>query len=260
MIDASFQKLKNTDMHALIVFCHPEPESFNAELKHVAINVLEQCGYSVAVSDLYGEDFNPVEQQSFYAKRRFPEYFSALAEQRYAFETNNLHSDVKREIARLEKADLVVFQFPIWWHSIPAMMKGWMDRVFVNGGLYTSSMRYDRGYFRGKKAVCSATTGAPPESFEPGGRGGEIQQILWSTHYSLYYMGFDVLPPQIAYGVQGHGYSYASEDAFFHQMTRAKTNLETRLPAISDEEPLSFRGWDEWDEMGRLTINHAMQN
>ena len=116
--------------------------------------------------------------------------FSPLGEQRHAFETSSLPQDVQREIARLERADLVVFQFPIWWHGPPAILKGWIDRVFVSGGLYTSAMRYDRGYFRGRKAVCSVTTGAPEFAFGPGSRGGDIERILWSTHYSLHYMGF----------------------------------------------------------------------
>lgn len=59
----------------------------------------------------------------------------------------------------VEWAELVVFQFPLWWHAQPAMLKSWFDRVFVSGGLYTSKMRYNRGYFSGKWAICSVTTG-----------------------------------------------------------------------------------------------------
>ena len=245
-------------MHVLIVHCHPEPISFNSSLTQMCADVFRSRGDSVDISDLYGQGFDPVEKADHYSDRNNAEQFSALSEQRHAYRSGNLPEDVKREIARLEKADLVILQFPIWWHSIPAMLKGWMDLVFISGGLYSSKMRYDRGYFRGQKVVCSTTTGAPAVSFEPGGRGGEIQQILWSAHYSLYYMGFDVLNPHVAHGVQGHGFSYTSDKQFAKQMKQMKQMKQiqydwvARLESIVLEDPLRFPGWDDWDEMGRL--------
>ena len=238
-------------MHALIVHCHPEPASFNAALTEVAEATLRQQGFSVEISDLYRQDFDPCERPDHYGSRENRGIFSPLGEQRHAFGTNTLPRDVQREIARLERADLVVFQFPIWWHSQPAMLKGWFDRVFVNGGLYTSSMRYDRGYFRGRKAVCSVTTGAPEVAFGPGSRGGDVDQILWSIHYSLHYMGFHVLPPFVAFGIQGHGYSYAREDDNYRQMKLHQEKWKERLNALDRDTPLAFQSWDDWDDDGR---------
>ena len=242
-------------MHALIVHCHPEPHSFNAALKDLAGRALRRLGYGVEVSDLYGARFDPVEKPNHYQNREDPNYFSALAEQRHASKTASLPADVQHEIARLERADLVVFQFPLWWHSQPAMLKGWFDRVFVNGGLYTSTMRYDRGYFRGKRAICSVTTGAPSAVMGPGSRGGEIEQILWPIQYSLYYMGFAVLPPFLAFGVQGHGYAYQEEGRVKQQLESYKVEWEQRLENLNQVEPLSFPGWDDWDESGRQKSN-----
>ncbi len=239
-------------MHVLFVHCHPEPTSFNAALTKAGVNACRSEGNTVTVSDLYVQGFDPVEKAEHYRNRENAETFSPLGEQRHAYNTQSLPDDVKQEITRLERADLVVFQFPIWWHSTPAMIKGWMDRVFISGGLYTSKMRYDRGYFRGKRAICSVTTGAPIVSFDPGGRGGEINQILWSTHYSLYYMGFDVLPPFVSYGVQGHGFSYADDTDFNQQMERTKSDWIERLTNINNDKPMVFPGWDDWDELGRL--------
>lgn len=239
-------------MQAHIVHCHPEPASFNTALTRAAKDVFETRGDQIDISDLYTEGFDPVEKAVHYRCRQDPNAFSALAEQRHAFETGTLPGEIQREIARLERAELLILQFPIWWHPIPAMLKGWMDRVFLSGGLYTSKMRYDRGYFRGRRAICSATTGAPASSFEPGGRGGEVNQILWSTHYSLHYMGFDVLPPFVAFGVQGHGFSYVEEDDFARQMSQTITEWRRRLERIDSDAPLSFPGWEDWDEAGRL--------
>ncbi|MCM3320563.1 NAD(P)H-dependent oxidoreductase, partial [Staphylococcus warneri] len=152
-------------------------------------------GHDVEVSDLYADGFDPVEAPRHYPCRANADVFSALVEQRHASTHATLPADVRREIARLEQADLVVFQFPVWWHAAPAMLKGWFDRVFVNGGLYTGSRRYDRGHFRGRRAICSVTTGAPAATFGPGGRSGDIGLLLWPIHYSLHYMGYDVLSP-----------------------------------------------------------------
>ena len=142
------------------------------------------------------------------------------------------------------------------------MLKGWMDRVFVSGGLYTSKMRYDRGYFRGKRALCSITSGAPAEAFVSGGRGGELSEILWSSQFSLYYMGFDVLPPHASYGVAGHGYSYVSDADFKRQFATLEENWLGRLSDIDRDKPIVYPGWDDWDELGqpRPTITNTPQN
>ncbi len=239
-------------MQALIVHCHPEPRSFNAALKDVAVETLKRLGHSVEVSDLYAEGFDPVEGPAHYADRADPEVFSALAEQRHGSKVDALPADVHREIERLERSELVVFQFPIWWHAQPAMLKGWLDRVFVNGGLYTSRKRYDRGHFLGRRAVCSVTTGAPSVSFCHNGRGGDIHLLLWPMHYSLYYMGYAVLPPFLAFGVQGHGFAYEEEQTFRDQLETYKSDWAARLERLETDTPISFPGWDDWDELGVL--------
>ena len=244
-------------MHVLIVHCHPEPASFNASLTEVAGTTLREQGFSVDISDLYREMFDPCERPEHYPNRRNGAAFSPLGEQRHAFETSSLPEDVQREIARLEGADLVVFQFPVWWHGPPAILKGWFDRVLVNGGLYTSAMRYDRGYFRGTKAVCSVTTGAPEIAFGPGSRGGEIDRILWSTHYSLHYMGFDVLPPFVAFGIQGYGYAYFDEGTSKRRLIRYRETWKERLKRLDGDMPLGFPGWEDWDEDGRAKAVRA---
>nr|WP_199678723.1 NAD(P)H-dependent oxidoreductase [Salinisphaera sp. LB1] len=192
-------------MPTLIVHAHPEARSFNAALTATARNTLEARGHTVEISDLYAEGFDPVEGPRHYAERADSERFAPLTEQRHASERGQLPADVAREIDRLERADLVILQFPLWWHAQPAIVKGWFDRVFVYGGLYTGSRRYDAGHFRGKRAMLSVTTGGPRRSFLPYGRGGPIERLLWPINYSLYYMGFDVLAPQLTHGVQGAG-------------------------------------------------------
>lgn len=243
-------------MHALIVFCHPEPNSFNGALKDVAVETLQHQGYSVEVSDLYTEGFDPLERPSHYVERAEPETFLPLTEQRHAYEGDTLPADVRREVERLERADLVVLQFPLWWHAQPAMLKGWFDRVFVYGGLYSGRMRYDHGRFPEKKVMLSVTTGAPAPTFTRHGRSGHIVALLWPIHYSLYYLGVSVLPPQVTYGVQGGGLSYQDEAAFRERLEAEKANWARRLERLDDEAPIPFAGWDDWDEQGVLKAGH----
>ncbi|MFC4352584.1 NAD(P)H-dependent oxidoreductase [Fodinicurvata halophila] len=237
---------------ALVVFTHPEPHSFNGTLKDKAVDTLTERGYRVEVSDLYGEGFDPAEGPAHYGERADRQVFAPLAEQRRASAHGTLAPEVQREINRLERADLVVFQFPLWWHAQPAILKGWMDRVFVNGGLYTSSMRYNRGYFRGRRALVSVTTGGPTETFAHNGRGGDIELLLWPLHYSLHYMGFTVLPAFRAHGIQGSGYAYRDATGFQAHLQFLQAAWSERLRHLDEDRPLRFADWEDWDESGRL--------
>ncbi|QFT98726.1 Glutathione-regulated potassium-efflux system ancillary protein KefF [Roseovarius sp. THAF8] len=237
-------------MHTHIVHAHPEPTSYNGALTDTAQQALARSGGTVSISDLCAEGFDPVERAAHYTDRADADAFAALNEQRNAWKTGTVPGDVATEIGRLESADLLILQFPLWWHGPPAVLKGWMDRVFMSGGLYTSRMRYDAGYFRDKRAMVSVTTGAPEQAFGPDSRGGDFDVMLWPVQYSLHYMGFTVLPPFISYGVQGHGYSYEGRDSL---EARLRDNLDAwgkRLSNLDSDTPLHFPGWDDWDEGG----------
>ncbi len=238
-------------MHLLIVHCHPETKAFNRALTDEAVEAARSIGATVEVSDLYGAGFDPVERAQHYPHRQDADCFAPLGEQKHAAELGVLPADVRREIERLERADLVILQFPIWWHGPPAMLKGWFDRVFVNGSLYTGRMRYDAGYFRGRRAVCSLTTGAPGQAFGPLARAGDLEAMLYPVQYSLYYMGFSVLAPHVVHGVQGHGYSYQDAGDFRRHLDQAREDWRARVRSLSNETPLSFPGWDNWDDQGR---------
>ncbi|WP_070988565.1 NAD(P)H-dependent oxidoreductase [Halofilum ochraceum] len=238
-------------MHWLIVHSHPEPDSFNGALTATARRALEGRGDSIEVSDLYGEGFDPVEGPAHYAERADSDYFAALGEQRHAWKAGALAPEVTREIARLQRAEGLILQFPLWWHGPPAILKGWMDRVFISGGLYTSRMRYDNGYFRGRTALCAVTTGAPAETLGPGSRGGDPDTMLWPVEYSLHYMGFRVLTPFIAPGVQGHGYSYQDAESADGLLQRHLARWHERLVNLHTDAPRAFPGWEDWDESGR---------
>ena len=243
-------------MHVLIVYAHPERRSFNGALTDVTIDTLTGAGHGVEVADLYAEGFDPIERPAHYPDRADPAVFAPLTEQRHAWESDALPSGIRSEIERLERADLVIFQYPLWWHAQPAILKGWIDRVFVYGGLYTGSLRYDYGYFRGRRALCSVTTGAPRAAFSRYGRNGHMEHLMLGMHYSLYYVGYDVLAPFVAYGIQGGGLVYQEEQRFRKQLDHYLEDWARRLEHVATDVPIPFTGWADWDERGVIHHDH----
>ncbi|RFA29311.1 NADPH quinone oxidoreductase [Alkalilimnicola ehrlichii] len=246
-------------MNVLIVLAHPERQSFNGGLTDLAVETLRGTGHDVEVDDLYAEGFDPVERASHYPQRANSDYFSPLTEQRAHYERKRLPPDVAREIGRLEWADLLILQFPLWWHAQPAILKGWFDRVLVYGGLYSGSKRYNRGHFRGKRAICSVTAGSPAHTFMPFGRAGNMVEWLWPIHSSLYYVGYEVLAPQVSYEVQSGGVQYREETAFRENLAAMKQAWSRRIPSLAQESGIPFTSWEDWDNDGVLRATNPMR-
>jgi NAD(P)H dehydrogenase (quinone) len=188
-------------VNVLIVHAHPEPKSFNGAMKDRALEILNGAGHEVVVSDLYAMGFNPVAGPGdTTGERNDPEFFSLQREQTAAYEAGRLSADIQAEIEKLKRADLVIFQFPVWWFGMPAILKGWADRVFARGFAYLPGRKYDTGMFKGKLAMVAATTGTSADTYAPDGIDGDILTVLWPIHNGLLrYAGFDVLPPFVAY-------------------------------------------------------------
>ncbi len=189
------------DMNVLIIFAHPEPRSFNGALKDVAVETLSKVGHDVVVSDLYGMGFYPATGVGDFAGRRVdPGVLSIAAEQTQAVENGTLSPGIAEEQKKILAADLVVFQFPMWWFSMPSILKGWVDRVFARGFAYLPGRKYDAGMLAGRRAMLSVTTGTSRGTYRADGIDGDINDILWPIHNGiLRYTGFDVLPPFVAY-------------------------------------------------------------
>jgi NAD(P)H dehydrogenase (quinone) len=237
--------------HALIVLAHPEPRSFNAQLAGLATERLERRGYTVELSDLCGQGFDPLEAPHHYARRRDTDWFRPQDEQRHAAESDAVPAEVEAEIDKLDRADLLLLQYPMWWYQPPAILKGWLDRVLTYGGVYTSRARYDRGRYRGRTAMLSVTTGAPEDTFAYNGRNGDIELLLWPMCFTLYYVGYTVLPPFVSFGVEA-GVSYSDPGAVRERLARHRLGFSRRLDELDSVEPMSFSGWDDWDQAGRL--------
>lgn len=188
-------------MNILIVFAHPEPKSFNGALFDIATATLRAAGHEVVTSDLYRMGFNPVSSRANFTTVKDAEYLKPQSEETYASEVGGFAPDIEAELCKVEACDLLILQFPLWWFGLPAIMKGWVDRIMAMGRAYGFGHIYETGKFRGKRALLSLTTGGPREAYEKGGFNGDIHAILRPIQRGvLSFLGFDVLEPQIHYG------------------------------------------------------------
>lgn len=238
-------------MHVLIVLAQPEPNSFNGRLSQLAAQTLRAQGHSVEISDLYAQGFNPVEGPNHYTTRKDPAYFETQGEQRHAFNKETTPSDVVAELEKVRKADFILFQFPIWWWGAPAMMKGWFDRCWTYGGMYTSRNRFENGFLKGRRAMISVTLGASQEACEHNGNEGDTMLALWPIFISLRYVGLDVLPPLRLYGIHG-GLNGAQSQALTDTQRTAQAAMIDRLQRLDDIEPMPFNIAEHFDDHHQL--------
>jgi NAD(P)H dehydrogenase (quinone) len=187
-------------MHVLVVHAHPEPKSFNGALTRTAVRTLNRLGHTVEVSDLYAMKFKAVADSDDYVEREDAGYLRIDREQTHAHRLDAIAADVRAEQDKLTRADLLILQYPMWWFGMPAVLKGWADRVFTRGYAYLPGRKYDTGMLRGKLAMVSITTGTSADTYQPDGIDGALLDILWPVHNGLLrYSGFDVLTPFVAH-------------------------------------------------------------
>ncbi len=241
-------------MKAHIVLAHPEPQSFNGNLARIAEASLAAQGYSVTLSDLYAMGFDPCEGPRHFENRHAPERFDTQAEQYHASKQETLADPVKSEIARLEAADLLILQYPMWWHLPPAMLKGWFDRVFAYGAVYASQRRFEKGHFTGKRAILSVTVGTSAETYAHDGRSGDIDLLLWPVNFTLAYVGFDVLKPFIAYGVEA-GLRYSDAGVVVRRLKQIERDWRETLSRLDERPAIPFNRMAEWGSDGRIVAD-----
>jgi len=231
-------------VRVLIVYAHPEPASFNAAMKDASVETLVAAGHSVVVSDLYAQGFNPVAGTADFTSRADPDRLDVGTEQAHAARTSGFAPDVQAEIDKLLAADLLILQFPFWWYSVPAILKGWIDRVFAYGVAYDFGRTWDRGVFRGRRAMLSFTTSAPPTSSLPDGRNGDLERTLWPLHAGVLALcGYDVLQPFVAHAVRWI-------DAPGREAILAA--YRARLAGVGTDRPLFFQKLEDYGADGRL--------
>ncbi|MET9711380.1 NAD(P)H oxidoreductase [Nocardiopsis alba] len=144
-------------MHALVVRSHPRTTSLTVAVAERITDRLIEEGYTVDPLDLHGEGFDPVLPPEDEPDREDPN-------KRYTLET-------REHMARVAAADLIVVVFPVWWFSLPAMAKGWIDRVWNRGFAYEPSTLH------GKRMLWVGLAGGSARSYAEHGfdRSLEVQ-------------------------------------------------------------------------------------
>lgn len=227
-------------MKVLIVHAHPEPRSFTAALRDQAVHTLQAQGHEVQVSDLYAMGWNPVASAADFGARENPDYLVYALEQRLGVKSRSIAADIQGELEKLLWADMLILNFPVFWFSAPAMLKGWIDRVLVSGVCYGGKRFYDQGGLAGKKALVTVTLGGREHMFGEGAIHGPLEDMLRPIlRGTLAYVGFEVLAPFVAWHVP-----YISDEARGAFLVKYRQ----RLHGLADEQPLVFPLMAQFDE------------
>ena len=228
-------------MNVLLVYAHPEPRSLNGSLRRFAVKRLEDAGHVVQVSDLYAMNWKASLDAHDSIDRQPDARFDPALDSKHAFENGLQSADIALEQQKLKWADAVILQFPLWWFSMPAILKGWVERVYAYGFAYGVGEhsdthwgdRYGEGAMAGKRAMLIVSTGGWESHYSARGINGPIDDVLFPIqHGVLYYPGFDVLPPFVI-----HRTSRIDETRF----STICDALGQRLDNLWTTPPLAFR-------------------
>ena len=231
-------------MNVLIVLGHLCRGSFNAALAETAAAELNRLTHPVRTVDLYAAEFEPRLGRGDFASEKTEGWLDITREQARAFREGSIPSDVRENVELLRWADALILQFPIWWFGPPAIIKGWMDRVFLPGFAYGRGRSFDTGGFLGKRALLSVTADPPATAYACDGRFGVVDAILWPLHLTLRYVGFDVLPPFVAYDI----------NASAEHRSAILLEFERRLAGIANDAPILSRPNADYDAQFRLKV------
>lgn len=241
-------------MNIFIVYAHPEPNSLNGTLKEVAVSHLKEAGHAVIVSDLYKMNWKAVADGNDFKNHKTEERLSYMKASKKAFQNGSQTEDISQEQEKLLWADVIIFQFPFWWFGMPAILKGWIERVYAFGFAYGTGRyggkywgnRYGDGTLKGKKAMLSITIGGRKPQYEENGINGDINDLLFPIHHGmLWYPGISVLFPFIIY--QADSTNEARLKAYIDQYKMKLSSLETASPI-----PYRFQNYGDYDEEQKL--------
>lgn len=225
-------------MNVLWIFAHPEQRSLSGALRDEGMRALWESGHECRLSDLYAMRWNPVVDGADFRHDKDARLIVGASSQR-AYADGTLSEDIRAEQENIAWADALVLQFPLWWYGMPAILKGWFDRVFIKGFAYGvigpdgHTLRYGDGKLAGKRAMVVLTAGAREAAMGPRGVNGDLDHLLFPLqHGTLWYCGISVVPPYVV-----HGADRLPADAYRAHAAA----LRDRLRALPTAEPIPFR-------------------
>ncbi|UTX50709.1 NAD(P)H-dependent oxidoreductase [Chryseobacterium sp. MA9] len=162
-------------MRHLIIYAHPNENSLNHHLLSTVVETLQSHDQEVIVRNLYKISFDPV--------------FSLTDMQGQRM--GKVSEDVKIEQEYISWAEQITFIYPIWWTGLPAMMKGYIDRVFSYGFAYRYDQGIQKGLLKDKKTVIINTHGKSHEEYEKTGMDKAL--TLTSDNGIFIYSGLEII-------------------------------------------------------------------
>lgn len=228
-------------MNILLVHAHPESKSFNAALRDTAVETLAQHGHEVRLTDLYAEAFHAPSDRRNFTTTKDPAFLKLQMEEMHASANNGFAPDIEREIARLEWCDALILQFPLWWFGMPAILKGWVDRVFASGRVYGGGKWYETGIGASRKrALVSMTTGGPPPMYSGAGLNPALDAVLLPIHHGVFWFnGFLTLEPFVAWSAArvGDDGRRAYLEAYRARLARLFDEPTITFPPVAQFDP-----------------------
>jgi len=228
-------------MNILIVYAHPEPQSLTGALKDLALRHLTAQGHEVRVSDLYAMNWKAVADGHDFLNHDAGERLFYERASHSAFANGSQSPEIAAEQQKLLWADAVIFQFPMWWFSMPAILKGWIDRVYAFGFAYGVGVhegerwgdRYGEGTLTGRRGLLSVTIGGRAPHYSERGVNGALDDILFPIqHGILFYPGIEVLPPFVV---------YQSDRLSVEHWPAVAQAFVARLNGLFTDAPIPFR-------------------
>jgi NAD(P)H dehydrogenase (quinone) len=226
-------------MKVLIVSAHPEQASLTNSLRNAAASQLQADEHEVRITDLYEIGWKCAVDRADFPTLPHGERLRVPAASGEAFSTGSLTEDVSSQQADLLWADALILAFPMWWFSMPAILKGWIDRVYSYGFAYGVGEhsdvrwgdRYGEGRLEGKRAMLIVTAGGWESHYGPRGINGPIDDLLFDP-------GYQVLPPVVVYQSDR-----VDDDGF----AAAEARLRTTMASLFSVTPIPFRRQNDGD-------------
>ncbi|SMP18384.1 NAD(P)H-dependent oxidoreductase [Shimia sagamensis] len=197
-------------MHVLTVLDHPNPKSFSHAAAHHFMMGAEAAGHTTELADLHAEGFNPL---------------WTMADNE-SDGHSNVPSDVVREQARIARADAICLIFPLFWWGMPAMTKGWVDRVWSWGWAYDQLGDPEQSMQRNRSGLLLIPAGARSDEVE--GKGYRAALDTCWTQGTFGFFGFSPRRMELLYGSKG---SEARRKALLEQSYTCGLTLPPPTPA-----------------------------
>ena len=198
-------------MKNLIVYAHPNSGSLNHFFKQTVLESLQESGEEIAVRDLNDIHFNPVLSLADMNGQRM----------------GTVADDVKTEQDFITWADRIIFIYPIWWTGMPAIMKGYIDRVFSYGFAYRYDQGVQKGLLTGKKTIIINSHGKSNAEYEAMGMDKAL--ILTSDTGIFTYSGLEI---------QQHFYFDKADRASADNISDWESQIQTIFKSVGKESVL----------------------